>query len=108
MTKRKKLFFRSSDKEKMMSSSLVRRDGDEQWKGLIELERRCQTLREEVEHLSEKQEVLGRSDGEPEGLAESRTRKKYQEKIFKEFKKLEGKRQKKLWRSNKRSTSRLP
>ena len=27
-------------------------------KGLIELERRCQTLKERVEHLSEEQEVL--------------------------------------------------
>ena len=31
---------------------------DEQLKDLIELERRCQTFREEVEHLSKKQEVL--------------------------------------------------
>ena len=45
--------FRSSDKEKMKSSSLVRRGWDDQLKGLIGLERRCLTLTEEVNHLSE-------------------------------------------------------
>ena len=39
---------------------LIARKGrwDEQLKGLTELERRCLTLRVEVEHLSERQEVL--------------------------------------------------
>ena len=45
--------FRSSDKEKNDVLIADEARWDEQLKGLIELERRCLTLREEVEHLSE-------------------------------------------------------
>ena len=84
--------FRSSDKEKTKSSSQERRGADEQPKGLIELERRCLTLREEVKYLDEKQQVLAdllvsKKDiqkGAPE---------KYQEKI-EELKELEEQRAK--------------
>ena len=62
-------------------------------KGLIELERRCQTLREEVEHLGEQQEVeadlmVSKRDMQKEAP------EKYQEKIFEEFKVLEEQRAK--------------
>ena len=44
---KRKNCFRFSDKEKTSSSSLVRRDGmNNQLNGLIEMERRCLTLRE--------------------------------------------------------------
>ena len=45
---------------------------DEQLKGLVELERRCLTFREEVGCLSERHEVL---TGEQEGHAEDSTRR---------------------------------
>ena len=62
-------------------------------KGLIELERRCQTLREEVEHLGEQQEVeadlmVSKRDMQKEAPEKS------QEKIFEEFKVLEEQRAK--------------
>ena len=63
-------------------------DKEVQLKGLVVLERHCLTLKEEVEHLSERQEVLT-------VLMESKINmqktapEKYQEKIFEELKELE-------------------
>ena len=60
---------------------------EEQLKGLVVLERLCLTLKEEVEHPSERQEVLA-------ALVESKINmqtapEKYREKIFEELKELE-------------------
>ena len=62
----------------------------------MELERRCLDLMQEVELLSDKQEVLA-------GLVVSKRNiqkeapKKYQEKVFEEFKKLEERRAKETY-----------
>ena len=47
---------------------------DEQLKGLVELERRCLTLREELAHSERKTRRSDRSDGEQERHAEGSTR----------------------------------
>ena len=62
-------------------------------KGLIELERRCLTLREEVERLDEKQEVLAYLMVSKRDM-QKEAPEKYQEKIFEEFKELEEQRAK--------------
>ena len=78
---------------------------DEQLKGLIELERRCLTLREEVEHLSERQEVLtGLMVSKNEHAVDS-TRKVSGEDLRGVQAGWSNRGQKKLWRSHKRSTS---
>ena len=79
-----KLFqiFRQEENE-VYIASLAR--WDTQLKGLVELERRCQDLMQEVELLSERQEVLA-------GLVEDKSRlqskatEKYSETIFEEMK----------------------
>ena len=84
---RPKMFqiFRQGENEVFIASKAR---WDEQLKGLIELERRCLTLREEVEHLSERQEVL--TDVMESKMNMQKTApKKYQEKIFEELKELE-------------------
>ena len=65
---------------------------EDQLKGLVVLERRCQTLREEVEHLSGKQEVLGDPTVSKKDMQKGAP-EKYQEKIF-ELKELEEQRTK--------------
>ena len=92
MKKAKKLFetFRQEENE-VYIASLAR--WDTQLKGLVELERRCQELKQEVKLLSERQEVLA-------GLVEDKTRlqskatEKYYETIFEELRELEVKKSK--------------
>ena len=86
-------FFRSSDKEKNEVFIASKAGWDEQLKGLIELERRCLVLREEVEHLSERQEVLTGLMVSKKDMRKAAP-EKYQEKIFEEFKELEEQRAK--------------
>ena len=71
---------------------------DEQLKGLIELERRCLTPREEVELSSESQEVLTDLM-----VSEEDMQKTAPEDFQRQISRSRG--QKKLWRSYKRSTS---
>ena len=66
---------------------------DEQLKGLIELERRCLALREEVEHLGEKEEVLADVMVSKRDM-QKEAPEKDQENIFEEFKELEEQRAK--------------
>ena len=73
------------------SASLAR--WDTQLKGLVELERRCQNLMHEVKLQSQRQEVLvgmvvNKTDMQKEAS------KKYQEKMFEEFKEVEEQRAK--------------
>ena len=80
-----------SGKKRRCVASLARRDT--QLKGLVELERRCQDLMQEVKLLSERQEVLtgmvvSKRDMQKEAP------KKYQENVFEEFKELEEQRAK--------------
>ena len=77
--------FRQGENEVLIASKAR---WDEQLKGLIELERRCLTLREEVEHLSERQEVLA------DLMVSKKDRQKvapedFQRQIFQKFKELE-------------------
>ena len=62
-------------------------------KGLIELESRCQTLREDVEHLGEQQEVVADLMVSKRDM-QKEAPEKYQEKIFEDFKELEEQRAK--------------
>ena len=81
--KNKYLFqvFRQGENEVLIASKAR---WDEQLKGLIMLERRCLTLKEEVEHLSERQEVL--TDLMESNINMQKTApEKYQEKIFEEL-----------------------
>ena len=66
---------------------------DEQLKGLIELERCCLALREEVEHLGEKEEVLADVMVSKRDM-QKEAPEKDQENIFEEFKELEEQRAK--------------
>ena len=84
---------RSSGKKRMRCTSPVRRGGDTQLKGLVELDRRCQEMMQEVKLLIERQEVLA-------GLVEDKIRlqskatEKYCETIFGELRDLEEKKSK--------------
>ena len=91
--KQEKMFqiFRQGEHEVLIASKAR---WDEQLKDLIELERRCLTLREEVEHLSEKQEVLADLMVSKNGMHKTAPGK-HQEKIFEEFMELEEPRAKK-------------
>ena len=82
----------------MKSSSLARRGGGEQLKGLIELERRCLTLREEVDHLSECQEVMADLMVSMKDMQKTAP-EMCEEKIFEEFKEMEEERAQKSFRA---------
>ena len=66
---------------------------DTQLKGLVELERRCQDLMQEVELFNDRQEVLTGMVVSKRGM-QKETPKKHQEKVFEEFKGLEEQRAK--------------
>ena len=70
---------------------------DTQLKGLAELDRRCLDLMQEVQLLSERQEVLVGMVASKRNM-QKETPQKYQEKVFEEFKELE----EKLWNSCKK------
>ena len=61
---------------------------DTQREGLVELERRCQDLMQEVKLLNERQEVLTGMVVSTRDM-QKKAPKKYQEKVFEEFKELE-------------------
>ena len=88
-----KLFpiFRQEDNQ-VYIASLTRWDA--QLKGLVELERRCQALMQEVKLSSERQEVLGGLVADKSRL-QSKATEKYYETIFEETRELEEKSQKK-------------
>ena len=66
---------------------------DTQLKGLVELERRCQELMQEVELLSGRQEVLAGLQ-EDKSRLQSKATEKYYETIFEEMMELEEKKSK--------------
>ena len=70
----------------MYFASLAR--WDTQLKGLAELDRRCLDLMQEVQLLSERQEVLVGMVASKRNM-QKETLQKYQEKVFEEFKELE-------------------
>ena len=74
--------FRQGESEVLIASEAR---WDEQLKGLIELERRCLTLREEVEHLSEGLEVLTDLMVSKKDMQKAAP-EKHQEKIYEELK----------------------
>ena len=59
-------------------------------KGLVELERRCQDTRQEIQVLSERQEIL-KSPMEDKLKLQSRANERYHDQIFEEIKELEQK-----------------
>ena len=87
-----KLFqiFRQEENE-VYIASLAR--WDTQLKGLVELERRCQDLMQEVKLLSERQEVLA-GHVEDKSRLQSKATEKYYETIFEEMRELEEKKSK--------------
>ena len=69
---------------------------DAQWQGLVELERRCRDTIQEVQLLSERQEI---SNNAIEGKlrVQSRASGRLQDRIIEEIKEMEHKGQKKPW-----------
>ena len=87
-----KLFetFRQGENEVYIASAVR---WDTQLKGLVELERRCQEMMQEVKLLSDRQEVLSGVVVSKRDLRKEAA-KTYQEKAFEEFKELEEQRAK--------------
>ena len=89
------------EKNELFIDSLTR--WDTQLKGLVELERRCQELNQEVESLSERQEVL--SDlVQDKSTIHSKANEKYNETIFEEMRELEEKKSKEVLTLIRKST----
>ena len=101
--RRKNLFqiFRQGENEVLIAGKAR---WDAQLKGLIELERRCLTLREEVEHLSERQEVLADLMVSKEDMQKTAP-EKYRRRSSRSSRSWRRRGQKKLWRSYRTSTS---
>ena len=72
-------------KKEKKSMLLAGPDGDAQWKGLVELERRCQDISREIQMLSKRQEI-NQNAIEGKLSVQSRASERLQDKITEEKK----------------------
>ena len=83
MAKRCSKYLGKKEKKSMLPAGP---DGDAQWKGLVELERRCQDISREIQMLSKRQEIKKMRS---KVSVQSRASERLQDQIIEEIKEME-------------------